>query len=54
MEYLEGTMTIPIIFVLDSSGSMAGEKIGAVNTAMAAVKDIFSSMNSTDRQSELN
>ena len=41
-------MTIPIIFVLDSSGSMAGEKIRAVNTAMAAVKDIFSSMNCAD------
>lgn len=41
-------MTIPIIFVLDVSGSMAGEKIRAVNTAMAAVKDIFSSMDSTD------
>lgn len=45
---LEGTMTIPIIFVLDSSGSMSGEKIRAVNTAMAAVEDIFSSMGSTD------
>lgn len=41
-------MTIPIIFVLDSSGSMAGDKIRAVNTAMAAVKDIFSSMNCAD------
>lgn len=39
-------MTIPIIFVLDSSGSMAGDKIRAVNTAMAAV--IFSSMNCAD------
>lgn len=41
-------MTIPIIFVLDASGSMAGDKIRAVNTAMAAVKDIFSSMNCTE------
>lgn len=41
-------MTIPIIFVLDSSGSMSGEKIRAVNTAMAAVKDIFESMDGTD------
>lgn len=41
-------MTIPIIFVLDSSGSMAGKKIRAVNTAMASVKDVFLSMNCTE------
>jgi len=41
-------MTIPIIFVLDSSGSMSGDRIRAVNTAMSAVKDIFLSMNCTD------
>ena len=37
-------MTIPIIFVLDSSGSMAGEKIEAINEAMSELKTIFDSL----------
>lgn len=37
-------MTIPIIFVLDSSGSMAGEKIEAINKAMSELKTIFNSL----------
>ena len=37
-------MTIPILFVLDSSGSMAGEKINAVNEAMNELKNIFDSL----------
>lgn len=41
-------MTIPIIFVLDSSGSMVGEKMRAVNTAMDALKGIFSSIDCID------
>ena len=34
-------MTIPILFVLDSSGSMFGEKIDAVNRALAEFKEIL-------------
>ena len=37
-------MTIPVLFVLDSSGSMAGKKINAVNEAMDALKSVFDSI----------
>ncbi len=37
-------MTLPIVFVLDASGSMQGEKIFAVNSAINDFKNVFLSI----------